>query len=127
MSADSGVDRARKAFEEEKARKQAALERARAARMDGQSQPEDTRSEEEKARKAAALERARAASGVDRARKAFEEEKERKAAALERARRASSDAYPGADPIMQRTILVALMYAMFQFHFSTKPSSRPKA
>ena len=57
---------------------------------------DNTAFEEEKARKAAALERARAASGVDRARKAFEEEKERKAAALERARKAGdSNGYGG--------------------------------
>ncbi|CAE7555329.1 unnamed protein product [Symbiodinium sp. CCMP2592] len=103
------------AFEEEKARKAAALERARIVGLQGFSVAKIA-FEQEKARKAAALERARAAraeargeglgasegqpkeeeapqdSSIEKARKAFAEEKARKAAALEKARAAMAAA-----------------------------------
>ncbi|CAJ1347414.1 unnamed protein product [Effrenium voratum] len=75
-----GIDQARKAFEEEKARKAAALDRARAARAAAAAPAEKT----------APAPEAKDANeaGIDRAKKAFEEEKARKAAALDRARAA---------------------------------------
>ncbi|CAE7353805.1 unnamed protein product [Symbiodinium sp. CCMP2592] len=80
---DTGVDRAKQAFEEEeKARKAAALERARRARAAESSQPNGVEAPQDNG--------AKSDVGMDRARQAFEEEKAREAAALERARRRST-------------------------------------
>mmetsp|Transcript_23970 Transcript_23970/g.68648 ORF Transcript_23970/g.68648 Transcript_23970/m.68648 type:complete len:730 (-) Transcript_23970:67-2256(-) len=80
-STSTSQDRARQVFEQEKARKAAALERARSR---GSGSAEGAESQEFEQAKA------RSEAGIDRARKAFEQEKARKAAALERARAKAS-------------------------------------
>ncbi|CAE8635905.1 unnamed protein product, partial [Polarella glacialis] len=101
---EDGQDRARRAFEEEKARKKSALERARAkALVAANGSPDRPASDTlgSNPRLGGDLQdaKARSEAGQDRARLAFEEEKARKTMALERAKaKALAAANGSSDP-----------------------------